>query len=672
MAHVRGFWGFMPTLAFAILIGDAAAQDPPTPDDQALAEVRASVDAFASEVNAAAASEPPTNTLDDARAFLKAARWAIEVDGLRAPEDLKRVGRAVALGRGRLAEQGAPGASEPAKGSRAIGFVSEVDGSVQPAAVSIPESYDGKTPARLDVILHGRSARPDEVAFLLRHEGKPHPEGEPGILLHVFGRGNVAYRWAGETDVFEAIRAVEQRYRIDRDRIVLRGFSMGGAGAWHLGLRHPEMWCCVEAGAGFTETERYAKLGDIPVHQEPLLHYYDAVDYALNAFNVPIAGYGGEDDPQLAASTNVVEALETLGLPMETEGLVTKSPPIDFLRVVGEDAGHEVNPKSAEILKSFRDEHSGPDSGAGKPPARVRFVTYTLAANRAPWIRVEGLEEHYRRAEIEAESDGQAVLISKAENISILAVDRHRGETIAIEGREFPLRLAAEGLLPDVIFRRTEAGWELLDHEQSRALQINLKGRKRPGLQGPIDHAFTGSFLCVRGTGRPQHPDVQAWADARLDRFAADWRRFLRGEVRIKDDVDVTGEDIENYHLILFGDPGSNRLIARVLPDLPIRWTETEVAIGDGEAYSAAEHAPALIAASPLDPLRYVVLNSGHTFGADAFEGTNALLYPRLGDYAVLRIGPDDRPVDVRESGVLGEDWKPKPGAISDVTRPDR
>ena len=93
---------------------------------------------------------------------------------------------------------------------------------------------------------------------------------------------------------------------------------------------------------------------------------------------------------------------------------------------------------------------------------------------------------------------------------------------------------------------------------------------KRPGLQGPIDDAFTTPFLCVRGTGTAWNPAVQAWADANLKRFAYEWARYFRGELPIKDDTDVTEDDIRRCNLILFGDPGSNRWIARVLPKLPI------------------------------------------------------------------------------------------------------
>ncbi len=80
---------------------------------------------------------------------------------------------------------------------------------------------------RLDVVLHGRNGTLTESSFIAAHEGKPYPQGETGLILHVYGRGNNAYRWAGETDVFEAMKAVERNYRVDPRRVLLRGFSMG-------------------------------------------------------------------------------------------------------------------------------------------------------------------------------------------------------------------------------------------------------------------------------------------------------------------------------------------------------------------------------------------------------------------------------------------------------------
>ncbi len=596
-----------------------------------------------------------TNELADVLVFHKAARWILQENEFFNKNYVAMTIKALDTGEARvraLLEGKSP--ANPSRGGTIRGYVSEVDGSIQPYAIYVPDDYDGQTPTRLDIVLHGRGATLNEVSFINAHDGKPMPEGETGLILHVFGRGNNAYRWAGEADVFEALRSVERNYRVDDRRIVLRGFSMGGAGAWHLGLHHPRVWCSVEAGAGFTDTKNYIGRREYSDVEEKALHIYDAVDYALNAFNVPMAGYGGEEDKQLQASLNIKKALEDLGFKMVQDGLVTRGDGIDFLHVIGAKTGHKVDPVSAKILKEYRDEHA--TRGQDLRPSKVRFVTYTLAYNRAHWLAVEALKEQYQRTEVEAEARDDTVFIHKAENVAVLSVNRDLGQSIRFGEQEFPLRSAVEGLLPDVYFRKVEDGWIMLDHDQSRALQLNLRREKRPGVQGPIDHAFAGPFLCVRGTGRPWNPNIQAWADARLERFAREWRTYLRGDIRIKNDVDVTPDDVQDHHLILFGDPGSNTLIAQLLGDLPLSWTKSEVSVAGGSRYASADHVPALIVPNPVNPLRYVVLNSGHTFGARDFEGTNALLYPRLGDYAVLRVRNQSE--EILNTGFFDESWK--------------
>ncbi len=591
------------------------------------------------------------DAIADVEVCLKAAEWVVRFDEFREARDVARTLKVLGRGLERakaLAEGHAPWSM--ASGGVVRGYRSKVDGSVQPYAVIVPPNQAEDERLRLDVVLHGRDARLTEVRFFDAHDSKPAPADLPGLVLHVFGRTNNAYRWAGETDVLEAIEAVTRNYRVDERRVVLRGFSMGGAGAWHLGLHRPSLWSSVEAGAGFTETIHYAKLNDPSEVIRKGLHIYDAVDYALNAFDVPIVGYGGENDPQAQASKNIEEALVALGVPMKTEGLVTKAEGPDFLRVVGKGMGHAVDKDSAKLMKTFHDDHAV--KGTDPYPKSIRFVTYTLKYNQTGWLTIARLKEHYQKTTVEGRIEGQVAVV-KTENVIVLAVAREAGETIRLDGQEFPLREAARGLLPDVYFRKLDKGWELLDHDSSIVIEENTRRDKHPGLQGPIDDAFTGPFLCVRGTGKPANPRVQTWADGRLRQFAADWSRYLRGDLPIKDDVNVTEQDIEENHLILFGDPGSNRLIARILPDLPIAWTPNELTL-EGH-FPAEDHAPVLINANPLNRLRYVVINSGHTFGAKDFRGTNALLYPRLGDYAVIHLGETD---EVKVNGYFDERWK--------------
>jgi hypothetical protein len=89
-----------------------------------------------------------------------------------------------------------------------------------------------------------------------------------------------------------------------------------------------------------------------------------------------------------------------------------------------------------------------------------------------------------------------------------------------------------------------------------------------------------------------------------------------------------------------------------VIGQLPIRWSKTAITVGT-QTFTAADHMPVLIYPNPLNPQRYVVLNSGHTFAEADFRGTNAWLYPRLGDYSVLTATGD-----VAVSGFFDEKWQ--------------
>jgi hypothetical protein len=202
-----------------------------------------------------------------------------------------------------------------------------------------------------------------------------------------------------------------------------------------------------------------------------------------------------------------------------------------------------------------------------------------------------------------------------------------------------------------------------MDYNESRAFEENAERGKRHNLQGPIDDAFSAPFVCVVGTGEPWNPAVQDWALRRLKGFADDWRQYLRGQVRIVNDTELTPDDIEGHHLVLFGDPGSNVVLGRLLKDLPVRWSKQELALG-GRTFDARTHAPALIAANPINPLRYIVVNSGHSFGAREFRGTNALLFPRVGDYAVFATGDRAEARGPEVTGYFDERWKGSdPGA---------
>lgn len=507
------------------------------------------------------------------------------------------------------------------KGRVARAYRSKVDGSVQPYAVIIPDGYDGQKPMRLDVVLHGKNARLNEVSFLADNEwGKPPVIQPDRIELIIYGRTNNSYRWSGETDVFEALQAVESHYKIDPNRIVLRGFSMGGAGTWHIGLHHPDRWAATEAGAGFTDTGVYAKIEGAPSHETRVWTIYDGYLYARNSVMVPTVGYGSIDDPQLRASQLVKEQLakETL-VPTDLRAL--------FL--VGPAIGHKFGPESKKESEAFIQKAL---VEGRKTPDRVRFVTYTTRYNHCYWLTVEGLDEHYQRAEVDARREGNKIVID-AKGVSRFSF-AHAAD-VEIDGQT--LKNVRE-------IEKKNRKWSAA----SNSKQL----RKRHGLQGPIDDAFMESFLVARPTGEPRDMSTYKLASARLDEFRANYDKYLRADIRLKDDKDVTDEDIRNNNLILFGDPASNKLIARVLAKMPMAWSAKSIRVGD-KVMDGENQMLVAIYPNPLNPDKYVVLNSGHTFGAKEFKGTNALLYPRLGDWTVLNSSGATVAV-----GIFNEEWK--------------
>ena len=178
--------------------------------------------------------------------------------------------------------------------------------------------------------------------------------------------------------------------------------------------------------------------------------------------------------------------------------------------------------------------------------------------------------------------------------------------------------------------------------------------QKRQGLQGPIDDAFTQAFVCVLGSGDTWHPATQKFVDAKVKAFKYDWAKHWRGELPTTGDYAVTPNDIKDKNLILFGDPSSNLTLAQILPKLPLKWTKDEIEFA-GQKFKASEHVPVMIFPNPLNPSKYVVLNTGHTFPSEDYNKTNALLYPRLGDYAILRMDGS-----VATAGLFDEYWKVK------------
>lgn len=626
------------TLATLVAVPDVSFAQPAPPE--AAKQLRKGLNQLNDQIADLKASSARPRDIADVEIFAKGVEWCVRHDEFYAnrkkPEApsgwVKYCETAIATGIQRATDLKA--GKRPwsrIAGSTIRGYVSRVDGSTQPYAVSLPDEMNGVPSGYrfpLHVKLHGRGGTRNEVRFFNEHQGKKPQDGQNWIQLDVFGRTDNAYRWSGETDVFEAIADVSRRFRVDRQRITLWGFSMGGAGAWHLGVHHPSIWSSVGPGAGFVDFYKYQKQTELrPPHQHRGLHIYDSIDYALNMFNVPFCTYGGELDAQLVASTKMIERGKELG--------------VDAKLLIGPGMGHKFHPDSYKEFMAFHVARS--TEGRPRFPGRkqIRFVTWTLKYNKCEWLTIEEMVKPYEETLAEGGLDDDGVLRLTTKNIAALRIARDLADNVELDGISLPLRSAAEELLPDVYFEKTGKEWALLSYDDSVSFADNPGGHKRRNLQGPIDDAFMEPFVCVRATGKAWSEETQSRADASLQLFEKEFDKWLRGRVRVITDKQVTDEHIANSNLILFGDPGSNSVMAKVvMPDfarsLPIRWTEEGFQV-NGESYDSKTHQLSMIYPNPLNPSRYVVINSGHTMHEKDFRASNSWLFPKLGDIAVQK-----------------------------------
>jgi hypothetical protein len=350
---------------------------------------------------------------------------------------------------------------------------------------------------------------------------------------------------------------------------------------------------------------------------------------------------------------------------------------IELTHVIGPQTKHQYEKKAKEEVE--RRMASLASEGRKRAPDTVDLVTHTLRYNRLHWVTIDGMAEHWAEARVEASTAGTEVagafdLHIKTKNVTALTIDFPPGTAPFGPGKEGPDK-EKDGVVIYLDGRQiggprpqSDRSWRVRwvkqgDHWVQMEAAVPKTGlAKRHGLQGPIDDAFMDAFVIVRPTGKARLEKFAAWQKAEMDRAIEHWRRHFRGEPRVKDDTAITDADIASNNLILWGDPESNAVLRRIADKLPFGWRGDKVVFGE-QSFPAEDHAPIAIYPNPLNPDRYVVLNSGFTF-RDYDYLNNARQVPKLPDWAVieLKTPPNSRyPGKVVAADFFGEKWEIKP-----------
>jgi hypothetical protein len=526
------------------------------------------------------------------------------------------------------------------------GYRSKIDGSAQPYGLFVPKEYEFKpgdgvnteTKHRLDFWWHGRGEVLSEVNFMANQQGAGGIIPVPGqFILYPYGRYCNANKFAGEADSLECLDHAKKNYRIDESRLVARGFSMGGAACWQYAVHFPTLWCANAPGAGFSETPEFLRVfqkedtSGAPWYEKKLWRWYNATDSARNIFNLPTVAYSGEKDSQKQAA----DIMETA---MAKEGL-------KLVHIIGPGAGHNYEKGARAEVNKLIDEIVA--KGKPKDVPEFKFVTYTLRYNQCAWVEVTGLEKHWEKAVVEGKKkDGKYDLTTT--NVT--------GLNITTTERDIEIKINGKIVLEEKGNTVGQPRKHEMIHVVGKWALVGtpLPGlAKKPGLQGPIDDAFMDSFIMVSPSG-----DAGPWVKAEMKHAVDQWRSQFRGDAPVKKDSEITDADIANSNLILWGSPMSNAVLAKIADKLPVKWTESGFTLGD-EKYPAT-HQPILIYPNPLNPKKYIVLNSGFTYREYDYLN-NARQAPKLPDYAIVdtTVPPNARfPGKIVRAGFFGEKWE--------------
>lgn len=627
----------------------------PQADREALQKGLDELKELIGEVRKAQAKNPQlADLLPDVEIFHKAVDWALRYQEFQKAEEIKTAYGQLDEGKRRaVALKSGDAPWTRAKGLVVRAYRSKIDGSLQPYGMSIPASYNGAR-TRMDFWLRGRAEKSGELAFIedrMKGTGAINPAHV--LVLHPFGRFCCANKMAGEVDLFEAYEHARKFYNIDEDRLVVRGFSMGGAAAWQFATHFPSMWCAASPGAGFSETPEFLMLFQqealtgIPDYQRTLWHLYNASDYALNLSHCPTVAYSGEIDKQK-------QAADVMAREMKKENL-------ELLHLIGPQTAHKLHPGSLKEIEARLAAIAA--KGRDRAPRTLHFTTWTLRYNKTHWLVVDGLAAHWERARVDAEIQGDAAVALKTQNITALTVDFAAGNcpldpmkipVIRIDGAELKAGRVMSDRSWKASLRKVEGVWKLAEAETETKTEFT----KKPGLQGPVDDAFWDAFVFVTPSGQAWHEATGNWVGGELKRAVLEWRRQFRGDAPVVKDVELKEEDIQNNHLVLWGDPGSNAVIGKIMEKLPVKWTPQGLEV-NGVNYRADGHVPLLIYPNPLNPSRYVVINSGFTYREYDYLN-NARQVPKLPDWAVvdLSVPPDAiSPGKVVDAGFFDESW---------------
>ena len=607
--------------------------------------VRVRYNALATALNAGQVPADPQNTALLRFKMEQARLWIYLVDSSKTswPDDSMRDAQDAIMRAENVAKAQGDAVFPAATQEHERAYVAENDGSVQPYWVYVPKGYSSKKKYPVIVFLHGYSPDITKVSPWLPDESIWSLATERGYIFVVpYGRRNSDFVGIGEDDVITVTDAVKARYAVDENRILLMGASMGGYGAYIVGLHRPDYWAAVTPISGRTDFYLWFDLdrARVPWWKRLLYDANDPRHLVGNALNTPFYIQHGEND-----DINNVQHARTFFADAKNKGV-----PIKYREV--KEGDHYIYFDN-ETYTLPMDWALGIERQ--NAPKKVDFTTGDLKTHSAYWVDIQAFEKYNQSANLIAE-----IKTTRTQNvIEVLNknVAKFRLTPPAAALKEnLPVALVVNGAPDARTFKiGDEISWpaqELTPEALATGLVNPFPGVKSPERTGPVKNCYRDAFLVVYGTlKQPETNPTEAKGAINVQsadlvaarRFFEEWATYADGTPRVKADKEVTDEDKKNFNLILIGTRQSNSVLAEISDKLPLELLPGGYRIGTKQVQVAQPDDIGLrfCYPSPFAAKRMVVVHSGIPWGLKPLEiGYHADLPPNhkydlLPDYIV-------------------------------------
>lgn len=483
-------------------------------------------------------------------------------------------------------------------GERSEGFLERAyecrtDGSPQPYFVRLPADYNADRAWPLVIFLHGYVGDTSIVKPWVLPPPQWKLAADRGMILCLpHGRRNSDFLGIGEVDVLRVVEELQRFYKIDPDRIFMTGCSMGGYGAWALGLRHPSRWGALSLISGQTDffTWERRKREETP-YKSWCVEQNNPLDLAVNARWLPMLVQHGELDNLVPVehSRLIAPVMAKLGF--------------DFTYQEYKGEGHYIYWTDTPFEHEF-------DFLKGKqrvgPPKRVTFKTYTPKQGQAYWLDIRRLGTWGLPGEVDA-SVADGTLKVQATNIAELYLD-------------VPDSLRGGGTLKVLANGRAAGALAAGPHKltltaDAATLQPGAPPAARPRV-GPAREVFNRGFAVVYGTGGDLARQSANLLRAR--RFRQVWWQFAEGLAPTYSDQQLTAELVQQRNLVIFGEPSTVKLPG--LPE-PAKTLPAGVTVEPGHykvgerEFTEAGLGMFVLVPHPLNPEGLILWCSGADYG---------------------------------------------------------